>query len=148
MAAVSTHLPEADHETVRVVAAMAGLLGATAYADRDYSEAEERAVRGALGRVQGMTAEGIDAVCGLLRQNIVEISTVQAPRYCRALRELGDHELRVQVLGLLVDLAAADGALEQSEVNLLRQTAVSLGLTQDDYNAAQKPHRDKLTSLR
>ena len=38
-ASVARHLPGADAETVTVVTSMAGLLGAVAYADRDYSQA-------------------------------------------------------------------------------------------------------------
>jgi uncharacterized tellurite resistance protein B-like protein len=74
-------LPEADADTVRVVVAMTGLLGAIAYADRDYSDAEEKRVRKELARVHGMTDGGIDAICIAHRRHIVEISTVQAPRY-------------------------------------------------------------------
>ena len=52
-----------DSESVMVVVALAGLLGAAAYADRDYSENEEAHVRRELLRVHGMTAEAVDAVC-------------------------------------------------------------------------------------
>lgn len=147
-AAVRRVLREADAETVRVVTAIAGLLGAVAYADRDYSAEEEALVRRELGRVQGMTAEGVDAICALLRDHIVEVATVQVPRYCRALVELADRELRVEVLQLLVDLAAADGVIRQTETNLVRGLAASLGLTQDDYNAAQARHLERLAVLK
>src|SRR3954471_17550002 len=83
-ASVARHLPNIDAETVTVVTSMAGLLGAVAYADRDYSLAEEARVRQELGRVQGITQAGIDAICAVLREHIVEISTVQIPRYARA----------------------------------------------------------------
>lgn len=147
-AAVRQVLAEADQETVRVVTAIAGLLGAVAYADRDYSDQEEELVRAELGRVRGMTPEGVEAICALLRGHIVEVATVQTPRYCRALVELADRELRVEVLQLLVDLAAADGVISQSETNLVRGLAVALGLTQDDYNRAQAVHRERLAVMK
>src|SRR6476619_3738283 len=87
---VAAQLPEADAESVLVVTAIAGLLGTVAYADRNYSEAEELRVRQELERVHGMTRAGIDAICSALRSHIVEVSTVQAPRYSRLLVELGD----------------------------------------------------------
>jgi uncharacterized tellurite resistance protein B-like protein len=146
--AVRAHLPDADDETVRVVTCMAGLLGAVAYADRDYSEPEEGRVRAELARVQGMVEAGIDAIADALRRNIVEVSTLQVQRYCRSLRELADRELRVQLLDVLVDVAAADGVVSLSEVNVLRQVTTALGLEQADYNAAQERHRDKLGVLR
>lgn len=140
-------LPEADNETVRVVTCIAGLLGAVAYADRDYSAVEEKRVRLELGRIHGMQREGIDAVAEALRRHIVEVSTVQVPRYCRALVELADRELRTDVLEVLLEVAAADGVISLAETNLLRQVTTALGLTQDDYNAAQARHRDKLAVL-
>jgi uncharacterized tellurite resistance protein B-like protein len=147
-AAVRAHLPNADEETVRVVTCMAGLLGAVAYADRDYSVAEEHRIRAELARVHGMPAAGIDAIADALRRHIVEVSTVQVQRYTRSLRELADRELRVELLAVLVDVAAADGEISHPEANVLRQLTSSLGLDQADYNAAQERHRDKLKVLR
>ena len=146
--AVKQQLPDVDQETVTVVSAVSGLLGAVAYADRDFSDDEVQQVRQELRRIHGMTSQGCEAIVSVLRKHIVEISTVQAPRYCRDLMELADRELRVEILQVLVDLAASDGEISLVEVNLLRQTTTALGLTQDDYNAAQRHHRDKLNSLR
>ena len=63
-------------------------------------------------------------------------------------RELGDRELRVEVLDVLVDVAAADGVLSTPETNLLRQVTTALGLSQTDYNEAQSRHRERLTALK
>jgi len=145
---VRAHLAGADDETVRVVAAMAGLLAAVAYADRDYSSAEEAHVRTALGRVHGMTAAGVDAVCDALRRHVVSASAVEVPRCTRELKELGDVELRSEVLDVLVDLAAADGQITTPETNALRQITTALGLSQSDYNASQARHRDRLAVLK
>jgi uncharacterized tellurite resistance protein B-like protein len=145
---VRKHLAGADDESVRVVTAIAGLLGAIAYADRDYTESEERRVRQELARVNGMTDAGITAILNALRRNILEVSTVELPRYARTLVELADRELRVETLEILVDLAAADGQISQDEVNLLRTVTTALGLTQQDYNAAQHRYRDKLSILK
>lgn len=144
---VRRELPDADDETVYVVGSIAGLLVAIAYADRRYSSDEETRVRRELERVHGMTASGIDAICAVLREHVVEVSTVQAPRYSRLLLELCDRELRVEVLETLVELAAADGVIDTAEVNMLRLMTTSLGLSQDDYNAAQAKHRERLTTL-
>ncbi|HEY3234953.1 MAG TPA: TerB family tellurite resistance protein [Polyangiaceae bacterium] len=146
--AVRSELTGADDETIVVVTAMAGLLGAVAYGDHSYSSEEEARIRAELGRVRGMTAAGVDTICAVLRRHIVELSTVQAPRYTRVLVELADRELRLQVLELLVDLAAADGSVSLSETNLLRQLATSLGLDQSDYNQLQVKHRERLAVLR
>jgi uncharacterized tellurite resistance protein B-like protein len=145
---VREHLPNADAETVRVVAALGGLLAAVAYADRNYSNEEERLVRHLLGRVEGMNEAGIDAICGAMRRHVVELSTVGIPHYTRELRELADTELRLQVLEALVDLAAADGEVSTAETNLIRQITTALGLSQSDYNAVQAKHRARLSVLK
>ena len=145
---IRSHLPDADEETVRVVTAIAGLVGVVAYADRDFTPDEEAHLKRELGRIHGMSASGVEAVCSILRLHIVEVATVQVPRYARELRELGDPELRLEVLQVLVDVAASDGQISHLETNVLRQLTTSLGLTQQDYNAAQSRHRDKLSALR
>jgi len=145
---VREHMPQADDETVRVIAALGGLLAAVAYADRDYSSDEEGLVRQVLARVQGTTAAGVDAICDAMRRHVVEASTVGIPRFTRELRELGDTELRREVLDALVDLAAADGQITTSETNLLRQVTTSLGLSQGDYNESQARHKSRLTILK
>ena len=147
-ALVRRALGERDDESVMVVVALAGLLGAVAYADRSYSEGEEAQVRGELLRVHGMTPAAVDAVCAALRKHIVHISTVEVPRYCRILRDLGDRELRGEVLEVLVDLAAVDGVITTAETNLLRQVTTALGLSQSDYNEAQAKHRERLAALK
>lgn len=145
-AAVQKELPEADPETVQVVTSLTGLLGAVAYADRDYSRAEEERLLSTLSRIHGMTEAGARAIAVVLRENVLAVSSVGIPLCCRTLRELGDRELRLEVLEALLGLAAADGVIELAEVNLLRQVTSSLGLSQDDYNAAQARYREHLAT--
>jgi uncharacterized tellurite resistance protein B-like protein len=141
-------MPQADDETVRIVAAIAGLLGTVAYADCRYDPVEEQRIRLELGRVDGLDAAGVDAICAVLREHVAEISTVEAPVHARNLLALADLDLRLRVLDALVDLAAADDEITVAETNTLRLTTKALGLSQDDYNASQARHRDKLKVLR
>jgi uncharacterized tellurite resistance protein B-like protein len=145
---VQQQLPDADEETALVVVAIVGLLGAVAYADRHYSAGEEQRIRKELARVHGMTEAGIEAICSVLRGNIVEVSTVQMPRYARILVDLADQELRVDLLQTLLEIAAVDGAITQNETNLMRLVTRALGLSQLDYNQAQASHRDRLAALK
>ncbi len=144
---VRAHLRGADDDSVRIVTAIAGLLATVAYADREWSDKEEQRLRAELGRVNGLEADGVAAIQSALRENVVEISTTQTPHYTRDLRALADRDLRLEVLDVLVDLAAADGSISFDEVTVLRNTATALGLTQDDYNAIQDRYRDKLSFL-
>jgi uncharacterized tellurite resistance protein B-like protein len=147
VAVVRAHLHGADDNTVAIVAAIAGLLGSVAYADRELQDQEWEQLRRELCRINGLDSRGVEAVCGMLKSDIVHISTAQLPRYTRVLREQASRELRIEILGVLLDLAAADGTVSLEEVNLLRNTASALGLSQRDYNDAQAPHRDKLSVL-
>ncbi|MFO7181319.1 MAG: TerB family tellurite resistance protein [Pseudomonadota bacterium] len=146
-AAVRNALPDADTETIHVVTAMAGLLAAVAYADRTFSDAELARVRQELGRIHGMTSAGLDAICSVLEQHLVEFSTLEIPRCCRTLLDLADRELRVEILEALVALGAADGSLSTPETNVLRLVTKSLGLSQQDYNEAQRHYRERIAAI-
>jgi uncharacterized tellurite resistance protein B-like protein len=144
---VRTHMPDADEEAQRIVTAIAGLLAAIAYADSHFAPAEESRMRTELARVQWLDARGVDAIVEALRADIVVHATTLAPRYTRELRELANRELRLEVLEVLLDIAAADGTIGLQEVTALRRTADALGLTQADYNALQARHRNLLSFL-
>ncbi len=144
---VASHLDGADEETVQIVTAIAGLLALVACADRHVSAEEVTQIRAELERIHGLDRRSVDAIVGVLVQEAWTISSTRSQRYTRYLREHGDRELRREVLQALVDLAAADGQVDTEEVTELRRLAAALGLTQADYNEAQKRHRDKLTIL-
>lgn len=147
-AAIVDHLPDADEHTQALVTAVAGLLACVAYADREYREAEQAHVCEALSRVHGLTAAGVETICDVLRDHVIELASINPQKHTRALREHGDIELRREVLDALVDLAAADGELAMAETDLLRRTAAAMGLSQDDYVAAQARHRERLSVLK
>jgi uncharacterized tellurite resistance protein B-like protein len=145
---VRAHLGDGDGETARMVVAVAGLLSCVAYADREYNADEQDQVRQELSRIQGLSAAGVEGICALIRENILELTATAAQKYTRELRELADRELRIEVLDILMDLAAADESVSMSETDFLRRTANGLGLTAGDYQAAQDRHRDKLSVLK
>jgi uncharacterized tellurite resistance protein B-like protein len=145
---IDAAIPDADDETRAIVVAVAGLLGCISYADRDFSKEEKDASQDVLQTIKGITHEHAKGILHALESNIVEISTVEAPRYTRALVQLADRELRLRVLDMLLGIAAADDNISHNEVVLLRHITKSLGLDQDDYNRLQASHRDLLGSLK
>ncbi len=144
---VERYLAEADDATRRIVIAVAGLLARVAYADGDYSSEEEDALRQELSRVHGLSTEGVDAICGLLADDIGQVALMGDHDWTRDLRELADRTLRLEILEVLVELAVADQVLTHSETVQLRRITKGMNLTQDDYNAIQEKHRDKLSTL-
>lgn len=142
--AVRAALPGADADTVAIVSACAGLLASVAYADREFSGSEREHARRLLETVSGIGAAGASAIVSVLEAKVLELSTVHATRFSRTLKELGDRDLRLHVLEMLIELSAADDELRHQEVLVLRQITSALGLEQDDYNRLQEKHRDKL----
>ncbi len=144
---VRAQMTSADDATVRIVAAVAGLLAGVAYSDREFADPEAEMIRATLARIQGMGRSGAEAVLALLREVAAEATTVYTYRFTRTLKDEMGREGRLEILDLLVDLSAADGKILTSETNFMRQVATGMGLTQDDYNASQSRHRDKLAVL-
>lgn len=145
---VAKYLVEADDATRRIVTAVAGLLAKIAYADGDYSSQEETTIRQELSRVHGLSEAGVDAICGLLADQISHVALLGDHDWTRDLRDLADRALRLEVLEVLVEMAVADQVLRHEEQVQLRRIAKALNLTQDEYNAVQAKHRDKLSTLR
>jgi len=147
-AAVRKHLPQADDDTVRIVASFAGLLAAVGYADQSFCQEEQRHVRKILGRIHGLDHLAVEALLDVLRAEAPEASAIHMHQLARDLRELTDRDTRLEMLDAFVDLAAADNDLSYAETRYLRQLTTSLGLDASDYNASQHRHRDKLSILR
>ncbi len=144
LSTVKAQLRDADDDTVRIVAAISGLLACVAYSDREIHDQERAQLRDVLSRVHQMNAAGAEAICELLERHMTELTVVNPQAYTRTLRELTDREMRLEVLDVLLDLGAADGELSFEETQLLRRFTNALGLEQQDYNAAQARHRDRL----
>jgi len=147
-ALIRVHAPGLDDDSVRQLTALTGLIACVAYSDRSYAESEQAQVREDLGRVQGLSAAGIDAICATLRDHVLELGTCSLQAHTRLLRESCELEQRREVLDMLVDLAAVDGEISMDETNLLRRVTSALGLSQDDYVASQARYRERLSVLR
>jgi uncharacterized tellurite resistance protein B-like protein len=145
---VRAHMQGADDDSVRVVAAVAGLLAWVAYEDRPYLPEEEAHIREQLGRVEGLGPGGPEAISAVLRAHAPHIAQVESNEYARWLADNTTHECRLGVLDMLLDVAAADSRLSVVETNLVRRIAQTLKLSQAEYNASQERHRDKLAALR
>ncbi len=142
------HLPGAEEGVVETVAAVAGLLVQVAYEDRPYLPSEEVQIRKQLSRVNGLSDEGVNAICSVLRQNAPHIAMIEARQYARYLAGHTDRAFRVSIVDMLLDVAAADASISVVETNLIRRVVEFLGLTQEDYLASQARHRDKLAVLK
>lgn len=144
-AKVRDALGTSDEVTVKVVAAIAGLLAAVAYADRKITSEEAKQLRVQLARIHGFPSEHVEAVAQVLSEQALHLSATFVPRFTRTLRTELPEEDRWEVLDALLEMAAVDGAITHDEVASLRNMSTALGLSQDHYNALQEKHRSKLS---
>ena len=145
---VAALMPDADQNAHRLVTAVTGLLANVAYADQELAPPEEQQIREELERIHLLPSDGVDALCRLVREEIASVTATGDHGWVRDLRELASRDMRVELLEVLVDIAAADDDLSLTEVNYLRRLTTALGLEQRDYDEAQARHRDKLSTLR
>ncbi len=146
--AVRSALGDDDDDHVRIVGSIAALLLCVAYADSSYDTSEETLLREQLGRIHGLDADGVDAIARVLRENTALIIGAEGTSYARELLELTDTDFRIELLDVLVDVAAADDEITVQETNLLRSVTKALGLSSAAYLASQARHRDKLAVLK
>lgn len=136
-----------DEETVRIVAAIAGLLAGVAYADRQYRDSEHEQICRELARIQGMSGAVLETICAMLKENVAELAAASVQYLTRELKELTDYETRLEVLRAMMSLAAADGLVSLVETNFMRRAAELMGLSSYDYNEVQARYRDRLSVL-
>jgi uncharacterized tellurite resistance protein B-like protein len=141
-------MPEASEQDATIVASLAGLLAYVAYADRKYEPAEHDAITQALARVHDLPAHAGEAVVQLLVERMAELAHESLPTYTRVLYELTSRGARLELFEVLMDVAVADHVLTMEETNALRRIANLLGLSEQDYQAAQSKYRDRLSVLR
>lgn len=146
--AVASNMSDADDGTIAILGALAGLLAQVAHADNTLDEAELEEIRGQLARIDGLSGEGVVAVLALLRSHGKALFSEGTQSYTRVLYEQCAREMRLEVLDLLMDVAAADGSVSMDETHLIRRICTALGLSDADYLASQTRYRDHLSVLK
>ncbi len=145
---VRAELKDSDEDSVTIVASIAAVLLCIAYADCDYDSREEAVVRLTLERMHGIDEAGVSAIMTVLNAHTVRITGAEASTYARELLSLTEEDFRVELLDVLLLVAAADGTITVSETNILRDVTKAMGLNQAQYLTAQSAHRDKLAVLK
>jgi DnaJ like chaperone protein len=120
-------LPDAEGVVRRYIAIVVVLLGKVAFADGRFSPAEEERLRALLSHLDRISPEGVDAMCAVLSGKVPELTGEELSLCYRELKALCDGKERIAVLGLLAELAAADGAMTAEEEEQLRVIAREIG---------------------
>lgn len=145
---VEAAMPGADAQSAGIVGAVAGLCAIVAFADREYSPSERSAVRELLGKVHGLPSHAVEGVCALLDARIAELAHESIQTCTRVLYEQTERQARLEVLDMLMDLAAADEVVSTDETNMLRRIANGLGLSENEYLSSQARYRERLSILK
>ena len=131
--AIAAQMDGADSREVTRVVGVAGLLARVAFSDRKFQRQERELVTRQLATLTGMSDTDRKVVLGALTINVDTVDESAAKRYAMGLRDLGDKDLCLQVMRMLVDVAGADGSVAEGELWSLRAIANDLGLSVSDF---------------
>ncbi len=131
-------MPDDESVVIRYMAIVVVLLGKVAWADGRFSEKEEASLRALLAHVDRIAPSGVEAVCAVLRGTPTKMSAEENELCFRELKSLCDARERLEVMRLLIRLAAADGVLSDSEHAELDAIAEELGVPEAELLSVEK----------
>lgn len=132
--AITAQMRGAEPANVARVIAITGLLARIAFSDRKFQKEERELVARQLATLHGVGDADRKVIVASLMINVDTVSEDAAKRYAIVLRDLGDKDLCLEVLRMLVDIAGADGSVADGELWNLRGVANDLGLTVADFD--------------
>ncbi|AUX25275.1 DNA-binding protein [Sorangium cellulosum] len=122
-------LPEDEAVVLRYIATVIVLLGKVACVDGRFTDKEDALLRELLTHVDGLAPSGVDAVCNALQGKLPALQEEEVDRCYRELKALCNASERVEVVRLLIRLAAADGAPTAAERAEIQSIAQELGVS-------------------
>ena len=93
-------------------------------------------------KIGRLTPVSIEAVCEALRGKLPEMRDDEMSLCYRELKALCDGKERLEVMRILVGIAAVDGRLSPMERAEIRQIAEELGVSMDDVAAVASEFSD------
>lgn len=134
--AISAQMHGRSEADVTRVVAITGLLARLAFSDRKFQKEERALVTQQLETVKGLSDADRKVILGALTINADTVTEAAGKRYAAALAALKDKDLCLEVLRMLVDVAAADGTVADNELWSVREAANDLGLSVEDFERA------------
>lgn len=126
---VATGLPELDADTereLRYVCALGALLGHVAGADQVFDDDERAAIAEILDAQSSLRKRDVDIIVDIVKSEV--LSDVGYFDFTRELNELAGREERLAILGMLFEVAAADGEITYGEKEEIRKISKALNL--------------------
>ena len=131
-------LPEHESVVLRYIAIVVILLSKVAWADGQFSEAEEEELRELLAHIDKLSPSAVDAVCTKLRVQAPDVNEDELALCYRELKALCDGRERMEVMRLLTQLAASDGEPTETERAALHSIADELGVPSSDLASVEQ----------
>ena len=128
--------PATDDADDPIELAVTAMLVEAAMADGNFDQDEHTAIEHALTMRFGLSLEVAREHIAQAEQKVAE--SVELYSQTKAIRDALDHEGRIEVIELLWQVVAADGAVHDYEANLIRRTAGLLYVTDQEAGAARK----------
>ncbi|HVY46662.1 MAG TPA: TerB family tellurite resistance protein [Minicystis sp.] len=122
-------LPDDEQVVLRYIAIVIVLLGKVAVADGRFSAKEDQALHVLLTRVGRIAPDAVDRVCQALQGKLPSVTDAELELCYRELRSICDHQERVEVVRLLLELAEVDGDPCTSENAEVERVAQELGVS-------------------
>ncbi|HUT78441.1 MAG TPA: TerB family tellurite resistance protein [Polyangia bacterium] len=135
-------------EDIKRITGWAGLLGRVAYADLELAPAELAGIVQVLEQVRGLGADDARRVVELIGKERVQLLSIEDHLYARLINEVASREEKIELLGVLFRVAAADGTVAGREEAAIRLVSRALLLEHADFIAARLLVRDSVPVLR
>ncbi|MCU0660947.1 MAG: TerB family tellurite resistance protein [Myxococcota bacterium] len=135
-------------DEIKRITGWAGLLGRVAYADLELAKEELAAIERVLEEVHALGKDNARQVVELIEKERVQLLSIEDYHYTRLINEVASRLEKVELLGVLFRVAAADGTVAEREEAAIRLVSQGLLLDHADFIAARLLVRDCVPVLR
>ncbi len=145
---ISELLPEKTEEDHLKIACLSGLMARIAYNDLKIDENEKLVILNSLKNWTHLNEEEAKAVADLCLSEVKDLAGIENHLYCLPLRESLSGTERYNIVVSLFAVAAADGTVENSESEEIRNIAHGLLLEHKHFISARSTVLEKLGALK
>ncbi len=141
-------LPEKSEESHLLISCLSGLMARIAYNDLKIDESEKAVIQNSLKAWTDLTQQECQAVAALCLGEIKELAGIENHLYCLPIREALSETKRYNIIVSLFAVAAADGSVDNSEAEEIRNINSGLLLEHKHFISAKATVLDKIGALK
>lgn len=145
---VSELLPNQSDEQLLKIACLSGLMARVAYNDLVIDDNERHVILNSLKKWTQLNDEEAKAIADLCLSEVKDLAGVENHLYCLPLRDSLSLDERYNIIVSLFAVAAADGTVENSESEEIRNINHGLLLEHKHFISARSTVLEKLGALK